>query len=1017
MGSISSSVGLLSGIDYQSLVDQLMAIESRPRNLLAKRVSVIDAQKTALMDISARLTSLLGRITALKDRTTFEATKATSSNPDALSVSASSGVLPGSYSFIVRSLASTHQLVSQGFRSREALLSPGTLTLESADARVDAQTRLEALNGYSGVQRGSFKIVDGDGDEAVIRIHDALTVADVVERINAAGLNVKAEITGEGLQLTETNGGTIQVREVGGGHTAADLGFDAAHRNGTGTLAGRDVMFLSGDTPLSALNDNLGVRNTTGGDFIIVDTDGNELTVDLDDILKLDTRLERLNHGNGVELGVIRITLRDGTTRDVDLSGAADIAAVKQRIEEAFADAGDTNPVTVSVTGDGLVISDTSTAPAGNETAALTITDVSGHAARDLGIAGSDTAGKIDGRDVLFMDTLQDALSAINFAVGNNGQVTAAIGADGQHLVIHSNSPGSTGNLQLKLIDGSSSQALFDLGFEEGDYGDVDAVGRRIGAGLDTVLLHTLNGGQGFSGGQFTLSVDGSEVTIDATGAETLDDVIDLINTAAAGAGLNVTASVHAAGTRLIVENSDGGNRTFTISDAAGDTFASDIGLTGSGTSLRSANLQRQYVAETTRLEDLNAGRGVGLGDLKITNAAGAGVTVQFTGKTPETLQDIIAAINEQAGSYGITARVNDTGDGLLVTDSTAGEMHLTIEDDGGTLARDLNIRGTADANEIDGSFEVSLELTGQETLQDLTSRIDAETTLADATIINDGTGVAPYRLSITSKTTGRAGELLIDGADLGFDFATLSQAQDAVVLIGSDPESGVLATSSTNTLTDVVAGLTLNLTGVSDDPVMVTIDRDISGLLTRLSGLATDFNAALSRIDEHGSYDPETETAGLLLGDNTLSLAESRLSRLITGRIPGATGTITRLSQVGFTIEDGELTFDETKFREVFANDPDAVIEFFTAAETGVATVFEESLEGINGTDGLFEHRQETLETQRETLSNRMDALDVLLDRKRTRLERQFQALERALALLQSQQSALSSLEALTSS
>ena len=70
---------------------------------------------------------------------------------------------------------------------------------------------LEELNGYHGVQRGSFKLIDGQGSEAVISLSDAATLADVTDKINQAGINVRAEVRGDGLVLTETTGGVLRV--------------------------------------------------------------------------------------------------------------------------------------------------------------------------------------------------------------------------------------------------------------------------------------------------------------------------------------------------------------------------------------------------------------------------------------------------------------------------------------------------------------------------------------------------------------------------------------------------------------------------------------------------------------------------------------------------------------------------------------------------------------------------------------------------------------------------------------
>jgi len=253
-----------------------------------------------------------------------------------------------------------------------------------------------------------------------------------------------------------------------------------------------------------------------------------------------------------------------------------------------------------------------------------------------------------------------------------------------------------------------------------------------------------------------------------------------------------------------------------------------------------------------------------------------------------------------------------------------------------------------------------------------------------------------------------------VDGSDLGIDFSTLTRAQDAVVTIGNDPESGLLVTSSSNTLADLLPGLTINLTGVSDQPVTVTVSRDTESIVAALEGLVSNFNDAIGRLDELGGYDPETEKRGLLQGEGVLMMIESRLFRLVTGTVPGATGAIQRLSQIGIKLSEGKLTFDKEKFREMVEADPEAVTQFFTETENGVANYMKEQLEAITGTDGLIERREGALENQTELLNDRVGQLNELLARKQQRLLRQFQAMEEALAALQSQQASLASLFAL---
>lgn len=1010
MGGLFSGVGLISGIDFASIVDQLISIEARPRDLLLRRIANLDAQNGAYSDISARLLGLIGRLSTLTKQGSFRGISANSSNSDVLSVSASDLAHPGTYRFLVKSLASAHQFVSSGFRSADAPLSPGTLTIESGRARLNLKTSLDELNGYAGVQRGRFEIVDGDGEKATINIAQFDTLSEVVEAINESGTQISAAVQNDALVLRDATGKQFRIRELDGGHVAADLGFKLGNQSGTDEIQGDRLMMLSFDTPLARLHDGNGIRRgVAGADFIISST-GNAfetINVDLSGLLTDDTRLERLNGGFGVDLGVIRVTNRAGKETEIDLTGLKTIREVRDALDNS--DAG----ISVTLTGQRLIISDVT----GEKKGTLAIADVSGNAAHDLGIEHSTTGEKFDGRQVLKIDTLRDVVAAINYAAGNDkGTIRASLSDDGGRLIIE-----AVGGESFRIAAGKS-QALFDLGFAEGTFGpggeSEQAVGRRILGGIDSVLLDTLNGGQGFAVvdedgvGAVVRITDGKgkSADIDLSKAETLGDVIDLIN--AADLAIDVGYDVKGTGLRIVSE--EGVSGPLKIEDVKLN-FAASLGIAGQGVEIQSDNLQKQYVSETTLLDDLNAGLGISRGKFRITDSSGNFETIDLTDSSITTVGDVIAEIN-RAG-LRVRASINETGDGIVIADDNGVRSRLKIEDlEGGRAAHDLHLAGDSDVGKIDGSFELKIELEGGETAQELVDLVNERSTLARANIFSDGRDVNPYRLTISSRATGTVGEMILDGGELGLDFTMLTRAQDAVVVIGDDPQNGgIRVRSSSNTITDVIPGLTLNLNSASDDVVAVTVDQSMQTALSALEGLVADYNNVMDRIDELTSYNPDTERAGILLGDSATAAIERRLTGMVTGRIPGARGKFTRLSDMGIRIGEGaRLKFDETKFTDAFAEDPEAVIRFFTDLETGAANVLQEALEQITDSGGLLDGRKDSLEKRKDLLNDRITTLNDLLTRKRGRLMRQFFAMEQTLSMLQAQQGALASLQAL---
>lgn len=988
MSTISSGVGLVSGLDIQSLISRLMAVESRPRDLLRTRIGALDAQKTALLDISARISGILSRVTSLSQISTFRSRSAASSAATVAAATVRSEAVPGSHSFIVQSLSSRQQVVSRGFASTSAAMPPGVLTLESARARVSVDRALSELNGMNGVRRGAFALTDAAGQTRTVDLADAITLNDVLRKINESGANVRARVVGDAIELTETTGGTLRIAEIDGGATAADLGFSTAHSTGAGVLRGNSLMRLSDATGLRQLNDGNGIsRARAGGDFRFIQDD-KQINVDLSGLLLDSTRIERLNGGGGAALGRVRITTVNNTgedvIREVDLSGMRTIGQIRDALRTAVPE------LSVTTAGSRLIVG-----YAGSITdRRLEIADVTGTGARDLGIAGESANGRLSGGDILRVDALADVVRAINYAAGNDGSVQASIGALG--LSIQTQGP-----FQLETI--GDSAALRDLGLSAGAI-EGQAQGSRLLGGLDTVMLRSLNGGRGFQLGTLLIEAGGVEGSLDLRGAATLGDVIHRFEEFSRQNGGGLSIALDANGTRLSVR-SQNPDDTVVIRDLDGD-FASATGLEARGGSIRSANLQRQYVSSSTLLSELAGGRQIA-GRFRITAANGASAAVDIPA-TSQTVGEVIDRIN--SAGIGVRARINTTGDGLLLEDTSGGAGRLRVVDEGGGAARDLRILGDASSGRIDGSLETRIELTGATSLQALVAQINAAGAPVTAGILNDGTPTAPYRMQLTARSSGRIGEFLLD-ADVDLGLSTISRAQDARVILGSDPRAGVVLTSSTDTFANVVPGVDLNALSVSATPVTITVATDIEAARTALDGMVTAFNAALERIEQYGKYDAQTQSAGVLLGDSTLQAVQSRLFRMMSGSAIRANGAVTSLSQLGVKLESGRFRFDAAKFSEAMARDPQAVVDFFTRATAGVAVQMKKELEAITDSAGLIKRRGEALDRQKTDIDRRMAQLTTLIDRKRDRLTRQFQAMETALSQLQAQQGALGSI------
>src|SRR5690606_36080109 len=132
--------------------------------------------------------------------------------------------------------------------------------------------------------------------------------------------------------------------------------------------------------------------------------------------------------------------------------------------------------------------------------------------------------------------------------------------------------------------------------------------------------------------------------------------------------------------------------------------------------------LQLGYYGAATRLDSLYNGAGVGTGSFEIidTNNNRAEISI---GSGEVTLSDVIRRINQNS-TIDVTARINDTGDGIIIEDNGGRPSEPTISDTDGSDAEKLRCEGTSSGsgadNYIDGSFEINIDLAATSTLEDI---------------------------------------------------------------------------------------------------------------------------------------------------------------------------------------------------------------------------------------------------------------------------------------------------------
>ena len=310
-------------------------------------------------------------------------------------------------------------------------------------------------------------------------------------------------------------------------------------------------------------------------------------------------------------------------------------------------------------------------------------------------------------------------ISQINSATGNNGRVVAGIDSAGTGLQL-TDTTGGSGSTSVAEVGGGHTAA--DLGLlGVTDSGSHVLSGNPLLAGLNSVLLRNLNGQAGVTG-LGTISIQdrsGGSATVDLSNCQSVSDVIAAINNAT---GVSVHAALNSAGDGIEITDTSGGTTdNFQVADVGGGQTAEKLNLAtnSAATTVNSGNLSLRYVSENSTLSSL----GVASGKFVITNGSGQSATIDLTSGSVNTLGNVINLINNSG--INVTASIDSSGTGLLLTDNSGGSGQMKVAEDGSTTASDLGILGTANSGQIDGTQQVSISVSSTDTLQDVADAIN----------------------------------------------------------------------------------------------------------------------------------------------------------------------------------------------------------------------------------------------------------------------------------------------------
>ncbi len=325
----------------------------------------------------------------------------------------------------------------------------------------------------------------------------------------------------------------------------------------------------------------------------------------------------------------------------------------------------------------------------------------------------------------------------------------------------------------------------------------------------------------------------------------------------------------------------------------------------------------------------------------------------------------------------------------------------------GGTLNNGA-YSGAAFTSNGNGTASIVIDGTNN-TLEGIRDAINAASQGVTATIVNDGSGT-PYRLALSSSSTGASNSIKITtsggdgsiGSLLDYDPAgtqNLSQtlaAQNANLTV-----NGIAITSASNTLSEVIQGVTLSLKNTTATPISLTVARDTASINTVVSGFIDAYNALASQIKSRSAFGTDGKSGGALSGDGTLRLMQEQMRNIFN--TPATGGSLTTLSQVGISFQrDGSLLLDSSKLNNAVSTNFSDVSNLFSSS-TGFATRLGAWAKTTLSAGGLIDTRSQNLTQSVKDKNGEVDRLEIRMQALEKKFIREFTNLNLLLSRMNS--------------
>ena len=972
--SIITALGTGSGVDTNALAQNLVNAEQIPQqNNINSKISKNDTTISGLSGVMYIMQSFQTSLNALQDRSNFNAVAVANSNTAALNITTDSSALPGSHTVQVSSIAQAQTSISNGFASDTTPLASGqiNLTLSSSNPGVSTGSSNTATL-LSNVSFGSTPSVS---DFSAFNI----TIGGVTQTLtpNPTSANLSGLASNlQSLLNTREGNSDIQVKVVNGalsfsslsGRTISGVGLTPS-AGASGAVAGTST------TPTFAATAS--ISNVAFGTNSSVN----------------DFKSFTINVG--------------GVTHTLTPSPAtASLADLATNLQSQLQNIEGTTDLNVSVSGTSLSFNSSSNRLINNVGLSTDAVIAVGTPA-GVGLGGTQSA----------------LLTGVSFGTvpksSDFGSLTVTIGGVTQTVTPNFSDASMSGlaaalTTQLNTAFGNSSQLITVT--QSGVAGDALKITSSIGPVSYASLTTATSGPAGASGGKFSNGTI-SNVSFGTNPSTSDFQVFDMsiggkpLTVYPAPASANLTSLAADLQAQLNAKDKS-------LNNGSG----SDIVVTTDGVGSISVTSKSGLAIVGPKLTEFAA---TPAGLAQAINAKSAGVSAQVinngsTDPSAPPYQLLLSGSIGASNAFSLTTSSFSnpgvsTGASSYVIGSGATPSSATLSGVSfGTTPKTSDFKSLTIT--VNGATNTVNLAPSTATSADLVSNIQSQLNL-----LYPGPGLTAAMsngaLSITATGSQQITNLSLN-ASSSLSLNNITNATNANLVV-----DGVSYTRTSNSINDIVMGMTIGVNSTTSSASTVNLTRDTSTLVTNINSMVSAYNDAMSVLSAVSDPKSTLATYGAsLVGNSTVMMLKQKLSSMMLGdsSTPGA--SIGALWQLGISIDaSGVMSATSTTLNSALNNNFNDVVKMFTGNQDNSLGLNANSPSGLAGdavkqlttllsATGPITTQSNDLTSQNQTFQTDLSNLQTRMDALLTRYQTEFAAMNSFVGSTNAQKTSLKS-------